>query len=128
MHEVAPILFGAADGVIIYEDGLRILTWPEAMQRIAPEVERDKRKRELEQRQKRMDAILKTKLPKQRKLKAIKALVDESMALQPPIGPQVEQAINVIAGMSKDDAKFAACRTVRDYIQAVCTDPPAAKG
>ena len=85
MHEVAPILFGAADGVIIYEDGLQILTWPEAMQRIAPEVERDKRKRELEQRQKRMDDILKTKLPKQRKLKAMKALVDEFMALQPPI-------------------------------------------
>ena len=37
------MVFGSADGVLIYEDGLKILTWPEAMRRIAPEVEAAKR-------------------------------------------------------------------------------------
>ena len=37
--ETSPILFGTAAGVILYEDhGLKVLTWSEAMERIAPEV------------------------------------------------------------------------------------------
>ena len=37
--ETSPILFGTSNGVLIYEDGLKVLTWPQAMERIAPEVE-----------------------------------------------------------------------------------------
>ena len=56
--ETSPILFGTADGVLIYEDGLKVLTWPEAMERIAPEVEEAKRKRELERRQQEIRRIM----------------------------------------------------------------------
>ena len=69
--------------MLIYEDGLKVLTWPEAMERIAPEVEEAKRKRELERRQQEMQRIIRTKLPAKRKLKAMKSLLDEVMALQP---------------------------------------------
>ena len=47
LFEEAPILFGTSNGVLIYEDGLKVLTWAQAMERIAPELEDAKRKREL---------------------------------------------------------------------------------
>ena len=118
LFEEAPIVFGTKDGVLIFEDGLKVLTWPEAMQRIAPEVERDKRRRELEQRQKLMDAIIRTKLPAKRKLKATKALLNEFMALAPTtIHPEIERAVIFIGDMTKDDERFAACRTFEDYLR-----------
>ena len=116
--ERAPILFGTADGVLIYEDGLKVLTWPEAMERIAPEVEEAKRKRELERRQQEMRRIMRTKLPAKRKLKAMKSLLDEVTALQPTtIRPEVERAIDFIRAMPKDDERFADCRTFEDYLR-----------
>ena len=76
-----------------------------------------------------MDKIIGRKLPARRKLKAMKSLLDEFMALQPPIGPQVEQAINCIRTMQEDDERFTDCRTFHDYINraVACSDPPAAK-
>ena len=42
LFETSPILFGTSNGVLIYEDGLKVLTWPQAMERIAPQVEEAK--------------------------------------------------------------------------------------
>ena len=116
--ETSPILFGTADGVLIYEDALKVLTWPEAMERIAPEVEEAKRKRELERRQQEMQRIIRTKLPAKRKLKAMKSLLDEVMALVPTtIRPKAARAIDFIRALSRDDERFAECRTFEDYLR-----------
>ncbi|MGP0002635.1 MAG: hypothetical protein ACLPKW_33555, partial [Acetobacteraceae bacterium] len=125
--ETSPILFGTSNGVLIYEDGLRVLTWPEAMERIAPEVEAAKRKRELERRQQEMQRIMRTKLPEKRKLKAMKSLLDEVTALQPTtVRPDVERGFDFIRAMSKDDERFAECGTFEDYMNkaAEITAPP----
>jgi hypothetical protein len=125
--ERTPILFGTADGVLIYEDGLKVLTWSEAMERIAPEVEETKRKSELERRQQEMRRIMRTKLPAKRKLKGMKSLLDEVTALQPTtIRPDAERAIDFIRAMPKDDERFADCRTFDDYLckAAEITVPP----
>ena len=60
--ETSPILFGTSNGVLIYEDVLEVLTWHQAMERIAPELEEAKRKRELERRQQEIERIRRTKL------------------------------------------------------------------
>ena len=116
--ERAPILFGTASGVLIFDDGLKVLTWPEAMTRIAPRLEEDKRERELRRRRQEMEGILRTKLPEKRKLKRMKALLNEVMALQPTtIGAEEERAMIFIDDMTKDDERFRECRTFADYLR-----------
>ena len=125
--ETSPVLVGTADGVLIYEDGLKVLTWPEAMERIAPEVEEAKRERELGRRQQEMRRIMGTKLPPKRKLKGMKSLLDEVTALQPTaVRPEAERAIDFIRAMPKDDDRFADCQTFDDYLHkaAEITAPP----
>jgi hypothetical protein len=126
--ETSPILFGTTDGVLIYEDGLKkVLTWPQAMERIAPRVEEAKRKRELERRQQAFHNIMARTLPAKRKLKVAKALADEVMALQPTeIRPEMERAVDFVRAMKKDDERFAKCRTFNDYVRKalVITAPP----
>ena len=82
LFEEAPILFGTSNGVLIYEDGLKVLTWAQAMERIAPELEDAKRKRELKRQEQEGRRIIRTKLPAKRKLKKMKSLLDEVSALQ----------------------------------------------
>ena len=116
--ERAPILFGTASGVLIFDDGLKVLTWPEAMTRIAPRLEEDKRERELRRRRQEMEGILRTKLPEKRKLKRMKALLNEVMALQPTtIGAEAERAMIFIDDMTKDNERFRECRTFADYLR-----------
>ena len=125
--ETSPILFGTSNGVLIYEDGLKVQTWAQAMERIAPKVEEAERERELERRQEAGHRIMRTKLPHKRKVKAMKALLLEIMALQPTtIRPDVERGFALIRGMSKDDERFAECRTFEDYMNkaAEITAPP----
>ena len=116
--ETSPILYGTASGVIIYEDqGLKVLTWSEAMERIAPEVAESQRKHELARRRDESQRIIRTKLPAKRKLKAMKSLLDEVMALQPPLNQGAERAIDYIRRMMKDDERFADCVTFDDYLR-----------
>ena len=125
--ETAPILFGTADGVLIYEDGLKVLTWQAAMERIAPEVEEAKRRREIERRQEAFRKIMATKLPAKRKLQKMKSLLNEVMALQPTeIKPEGLRAIDFIGAMAKDDEQFSKCQTFADYLRKVIeiTAPP----
>jgi hypothetical protein len=113
--------------VLIYEDGLTVLTWPEAMERIAPEVEEAKWKRELERRRQEIHRIMRATLPAKRKLKAMKSLLDEVTALQPTtIRPEAERAIDFIRAMPRDDEQFTDCRTFDDYLHkaAEITSPP----
>ena len=118
--ETAPILFGTADGVLIYENGLKVLTWQAAMERIAPEVEKAERRREIERRQQEIQRIMRAKLPTTRKLKTIKSLLDEVTALQPTtIKPEAERAIDFIRAMPKDDEQFSKCQTFADYLHKV---------
>jgi hypothetical protein len=126
MFEKAPLLFGTADGVLIYEDGLKVLTWPEARARSAPELEEAQRKREIERRRQRVQDITQTKLPALRKLKAMKALLDELMSLSPTIGPETGRAFGFIRAMSQDDERFAECFRFVDYLRKAIeiTAPP----
>jgi hypothetical protein len=118
--ETSPILFGTADGVLIYENGPKILTWSQAMERIAPEVEEAERRREIERRQQEIQRIMRTKLPTTRKLKTMKSLLDEVTALQPTtIKPEAERAIDFIRAMPKDDEQFSKCQTFADYLHKV---------
>lgn len=116
--ETSPILFGTADGVLIYEDhGLKVLTWPEAMSRIAPQIEEDSSNRERDRRQQAFRKIMATKLPAKRKWKSVKSLLDDVMALEPTtIRPEAERAIDFIRAMPKDDERFADCRTFAAYL------------
>ncbi len=117
-YETSPILYGTASGVIIYEDqGLKVLTWSEAMERIAPEVAESQRKHELARRRDESQRIIRTKLPAKRKLKAMKSLLDEVMALQPPLNQGAERAIDYIRRMMKDDERFADCVTFNHYVR-----------
>ena len=125
--ETSPILFGTSNGVLIYEDGLKVLTWHQAMERIAPELEEAKRKRDLERREQAYRKIMARKLPAKRKLKAMKSLLVEIMALQPTtISPEAERAIDFIRAMPKDDERFAVCRTFDEYLRKATevTAPP----
>ena len=116
--ESSPILFGTANGVLLYEDGLKVLTWHQAMERIAPQVEAAERQRELERREQAYRKIMARKLPAKRKLKAMRPLLDELMALQPTtIKPEAARAIDFIRGMPKDDERFAVCQTFADYLR-----------
>ena len=116
--ESAPILFGTANGVLLYEDGLQVLTWPQAMERIAPQVEAAESRRELERRQQAYRKIMARKLPAKRKLKAMRPLLNEHMALQPTtIKPEAARAIDFIRRMQRDDERFAVCQTFADYLR-----------
>ena len=127
MHEVAPILFGAANGVIIYEDGLRILRGRRQCNALHRRWSGKSRSASLSSARNAWTPSSRRSCRNNANSKRSKRWWTSTWRCSHRSSPQVEQAINVIAGMSKDDAKFAACRTVRDYIQAVCTDPPAAK-
>ena len=116
--ESVPILFGTANGVLLYDDSLKVLTWHQAMERIAPQVEAAERQRELERREQAYRKIMARKLPAKRKLKAMRPLLDELMALQPTtIKPEAARAIDFIRGMPKDDERFAVCQTFADYLR-----------
>ena len=127
LFEQAPILFGTSDGVLIYEHGLKLLTWAAAMERIAPEVDEARRQRELAQRQQEMAKIMRARLPQKRKLQKMRLLLEDLMALRPTtIKPEVERAVCFIGDMKRDDERFAHCQTFEDYLLAAAeiTAPP----
>ena len=102
LFEQAPILFGTSDGVLIYEHGLKLLTWAAAMERIAPEVDEARRQRELAQRQQEMAKIMRARLPQKRKLQKMRLLLEDLMALRPTtIKPEVERAVCFIGDMKR---------------------------
>jgi hypothetical protein len=117
MFAGVPALFGTADGILIYDDGLKVLRWAQAMARIAPQVEEAKCRREAERRREEGRQIISSRLPAKRKLAAMKTRLDQLTALQPTtINPETALAIDFIRAMLKDDERFADCRTFYDYL------------
>jgi hypothetical protein len=49
--------------------------------------------------------------------KAMKVLIDEIITCQPTISDQVQQAIEHIRAMSRDDPQFADCTTFMQYLE-----------
>ena len=110
------ILFVTTEAVLVYEDGtLRILTWEDAGAQIAPQLKLAEEKRAAVRRQEKVREIMQKKLPAKRKLRAVKTLSDEYLALQ-DVGPEAARAIEFIRGMSQDDERFANCATWSDYV------------
>ena len=124
--ETSPILFGTADAVLVYEDGLKVLTWPRQWNASRRRWRRPSVSASLSDASRKSQRIMRTKLPAKRKVKAMKSLLDEVTALQPTIRPEAERAIDFIRATSKDDERFAECRTFEDYVRkaAEITAPP----
>jgi hypothetical protein len=112
-------LFASADAVLTYEGaehGLQIHSWSSIEQQLAPALAEQRRRAAERQREQRGRDIPRTRLPKVRKLKAMKALIDEILTCQPTIGEQGQQVIEHIRAMSRDDPKFADCTTFMQYL------------
>jgi hypothetical protein len=105
------------EGVLEYRDErLEICSWESIEQRIAPALDEQRRRIADQQREQRGRDILDTRLPKVRKLKAVKPLAQEFLTCQPTIKEQGRQAIDYILAMSQDDPQFADCATVMQYL------------
>ena len=117
-YEPAPVLFASRDGVLLYRDhDLCILTWDQVREIAAPVLAERKKRRDLERRENEARAIVKRKLPKVRKLKAMKSLLDELLALRPDrIRGEALIAFDFIRRMARDDERFADCKTFHDYL------------
>ena len=118
-HDPTIKLFASTDEVLIYdpEFGLQILTWAIVEQQLAPALAEQQRRMEQRQREQRGRDILRTRLPKVRKLKAMTALIDELLTCQPTINEQGQHAIAFIRAMSHDDPQYADCTTFARYIE-----------
>jgi hypothetical protein len=106
-----------AEGVLEYRDGrLEICSWESIEQRIAPALAEQRRRVAERRREQRGRDILNARLPKVRKLKAMKALIDEILTCQPTISEKSQQVIEYIRAMSRDDPQFADCTTFIQYL------------
>jgi hypothetical protein len=105
-----------AEGVLEYRDGrLEICSWEAIEQRIAPALAERKQRTDQRQREQRSRDIHRTRLPKIRKIKVMKALIDELLTCRPDITEPGHQVIAHIRAMSRDDPQFADCTTFRQY-------------
>jgi hypothetical protein len=95
---------------------LEVCSWVSIEQRIAPAVAEAKQRHAERQREQRARDILKARLPKVRKLKAMKTLTNEFLTCQPTIGEQGQQVIERIRTMTRDDPQFAGCTTFMQYL------------
>jgi hypothetical protein len=119
LHDQTPKLFASADAVLTYEGaerGLQIHSWSSIEQQLAPALAEERRRADERQREQRVRDIVCARLPKVRKLKAMKVLIDEIITCQPTISDQVQQAIEHIRAMSRDDPQFADCTTFMQYL------------
>jgi hypothetical protein len=106
-----------AEGVLEYRDGsLEICSWGSIGQRIAPAMAEAKQRHAQRRREQRGRDILHTRLPKVRKLKAMKVLIDEILTCQPTISGRGQQAFEHIRAMPRDDPQFADCTTFMQYL------------
>jgi hypothetical protein len=111
-------LFASTEGVLTYEGaerGLQIHSWSSIEQR-TPALAEERRRAAERQREQRGRDILHARLPKVRKLKAMKALIDEFLTYQPTISEQGQQVIEHIRAMSLDDPQFTDCTTFMQYL------------
>jgi hypothetical protein len=105
------------EGVLEYRDGrLEICSWGSIEQRIAPALADQQQRRTAERQRERYRDILWRRLPKVRKLKAMKALIDEILTCPPAMNEQGQQVIEHIRAMSRDDPQFADCTTFMEYL------------
>jgi hypothetical protein len=112
-------LFASTEAVLTYEGaehGLQIHSWSSIEQQLAPKLADERRRAEEWQREQRGRDILKARLPKVRKLKAMKTLTDEILTCQPTIREQGQRVIEQIRVMSRDDPQFADCTTFTQYL------------
>jgi hypothetical protein len=98
------------------DGALRIVTWEDKAAMVAPHIAEQRKAREERQRQEAGKAILRSKLPKVRKLKAMHERIDRVLELNPSINDQDRQAIDHIRAMTTDDPDFARCVTFNDYL------------
>ncbi len=119
LYDQTTKLFASADAVLTYEGaerGLQIHSWSSIEQQLAPALAEERRRADERQREQRGRDILSARLPKLRKLKAMKALIDEIIACHPTISDQGQQLIEHIRAMSRDDPLFADCTTFVQYL------------
>jgi hypothetical protein len=112
-------LFASTNAVLTYEGaerGLQIHSWSSIEQQLARALADERRRIAERQREQRSRDILRARLPKVRKLKAMKALIDEIITCQPSIREQGRQVIEHIRAMSRDDPQFAGCTTFMQYL------------
>jgi hypothetical protein len=129
-----PLLFCTGDEVLVWEGsekGLQIYRWYAVRTMMAPHIEEEARRRDAQLRRRDTQALLATKLPPKRKLKAVKERINQIIELgAAKFSENVQRATDHIRQMIADDPRFADCMTLERYINAVAesldlsSDPP----
>ena len=108
-----------AEGVLEYRDGrLEICSWESIEQRIAPAVAEAKQRHDQRRGEQELHDILIRRLPPQRKLKVMKASIDQLFILNyTPKTEEGQKALASIRTMQRDDPRFAECETFSQYVR-----------
>jgi len=126
MHDDAVAIFADDDGVLQWEDErLQKHSWEVISQRIAPAVAQEAERRAKIQRQREAEAIIDSRLPPKRKLKAMRDRIERWLALGGTVSERGQQIIDRIKAMTADDPAYADCITVRHYLLRAMKSVPA---
>ena len=127
-------MFCTGDEVLVWEGsekGLQIHRWNAVRIVMAPHIEEEARRRDAQLRRRDTQAMLATKLPPKRKLKAVPERINQIIELGvAKFSENAQRAIDHIRQMIADDPRFADCMTLERYINAVAeslglsSDPP----
>jgi hypothetical protein len=115
---VKALVYGT-DAVIEMDEetgDLCITRWPEILERLAPVITKARAEADLRHRNERARQILLTKLPNKRKLKKVRALLDEFLALNLDINEPGRRGIEAVQAVQTDTDLFADCQTFEQYV------------
>ena len=121
MHETSSLkLFATTENVLTYdnEHGVRVRRWSDIEIELAPLIAEDQRRYELRRRQEEAQIIYQSRLPKVRKLKAMKDRIKRFIEIQ-NVTDKGQRLLNHIQAMTVDDPAFSDCTTFTDYLEAV---------
>ena len=115
---VMPLVYDT-DAVIEIDEATRdlcITPWPEVMERLAPAIAKAGAEDDLRRREERARQILATKLPPKRKLKKVRVLLDELLALNLYIHEPGRLGIDAVQALQTDTDDFAGRMTFEQYV------------
>jgi hypothetical protein len=118
MHEEALKLFATAESVLAYDDdhGWRSRRWTDIETELAPQIADDERRCERRRREEGGRTIVSSRLPRVRKLRAMRQRIDRLLELALQISGKGLRAIDYIRAMTSDDPAFADCTTFDAYL------------
>lgn len=119
MYDKTAVYLFATDTEVLQFDAhgdLQIVSWTEIETMMPPHIEEQRARNQENQRRADAIAIVRSKLPKVRRLKAMHERLDRVLELGVAINDQTQQGIAYIRAMTTDDPDFGECVTVSDYL------------